>query len=118
MQRHRLAGQPRQHVLDPVRVLGSDPVELEAVGHAQRNHRAAPPSTADVGGRQRADPGVELLFGQFGGQLFAAALRADDLIAKFMIRNSSNTTQKHKYPAMSVVPPCRSRPFVIKKCAN
>ena len=32
------------------------------------------PFIGHVGRRQRADPGVELLFGQFGGQLLATAL--------------------------------------------
>ena len=59
---------------DAAGVLRADPVELEAVGHAQRHHGSAGVAVADVSGRQRTDPGVELLFGQFGGEAFTAAL--------------------------------------------
>ncbi|MCY1543365.1 hypothetical protein D9M68_791810 [compost metagenome] len=61
LQRHRCALDGFQQQGDTGRVLGPDPVELEAVGY--RHH--------DLGrigrhaGRERPDPGVELLFGDF-----------------------------------------------------
>ncbi len=54
-------------------VLGADPVEHEAVGHAHR-HQGGALGLAHFGRRQGADPGVELLFRQFGGQALTGPL--------------------------------------------
>ena len=55
-------------------VLRADPVELEAVGHAHADHGRLAGVVLQHGGRQRADPGVELVFGQLLGESLAATL--------------------------------------------
>jgi hypothetical protein len=54
LQPHRLAGEFAQHGLDAGGVLGPDPVQLEAVGHAQADTAPASPSSmTSAGGRGR-----------------------------------------------------------------
>ena len=67
---HRLAVKLLQHAGDAARVLGANPVELEAVGHEDRDPGKV---VGDLGG-QGLDPGVELLFGELLGQLVDTGL--------------------------------------------
>jgi len=71
---NRLARQFGEDGLDPLGVLVANPVELETVGHAQRDDGTEVTLIIDLGCCQRANPGVELLFGQLGGESLAAAL--------------------------------------------
>jgi hypothetical protein len=48
VQPHRAAGQVGQRRLDAAGVLRPDPVELEAVGHAQAHHHAVGPVIGDT----------------------------------------------------------------------
>ena len=72
-QPHRLAGEFGQHGLDARAVLGADPVQLEAVGHAHERDRAVT-HVGEIGRRQGPDPGAELLFGQLGRETLATAV--------------------------------------------
>ena len=74
VQPHRQAGEVAEHGLDAAGVLAADPVELEAVGHAQRHPHGVVVLRQHFGRRQRADPGVELLFRQFAREALAATL--------------------------------------------
>jgi hypothetical protein len=67
---HRLAVDLFQQAGDAAGVLGPHPVQFEAVGHEQRDPGEV---VGDLRG-QGFDPGVELLLGQFLGQLFDAGL--------------------------------------------
>ena len=66
---YRMTADLLQQGIDAARILGADPVELEAVGHGQRQARIV---GLDLGG-ERLDPGVELLLWQLGCQPLAAA---------------------------------------------
>jgi hypothetical protein len=78
IQPHGLAGQFAEHGFDAARVLRTDPVQLEAVGHAHRHDGSLGfVQQALFGGgtgHQGPDPGVELLFRHFGGEKLATAL--------------------------------------------
>ena len=73
-QAHRLGGQFAEHRLDQPGVLRTDPVEFEAVGYAHADHGRFAGVVLQHGGWQRADPGVELVFGQLLGKPVAGAL--------------------------------------------
>jgi hypothetical protein len=74
VQHHGLAHQFRQHALDARGVLRANPVQFEAIAHQERVDRALGAVGTQRGGRQGADPGVELLRWQLGGQALAAGL--------------------------------------------
>src|SRR5205814_627272 len=122
LQAHRLAGELGQHCFDATRILVADPIELEAVGHAHRHHGIAGAAVGHVGRRQRADPGIELLFGQFGRESLAAALPE---VSAHVVENSlwsgrivhppqrpkawlSTVSRPRSRPAPSRIPPSKS----------
>ncbi|GAB1437221.1 hypothetical protein MASR2M32_34760 [Sphaerotilus sulfidivorans] len=69
----RHAGDLAQDALDALAELRADPVALEPVGSAQvhANRRAV---HGHVGRGKRADPRVELLLRQLGGEAFKASI--------------------------------------------
>src|SRR6185369_16758021 len=67
---HRLAIELLEQAGDLAAVLGPNPVELEAVGHVQRDLGKVVRNLC----RQGLDPGVELLLGELLGELVDAGL--------------------------------------------
>jgi hypothetical protein len=63
-----------QNCLDTIRILVPDPIELEPIWHPHRYHGTGVGLLGHIPRRKRADPRIELLFGQFRSEPFTTTL--------------------------------------------